>query len=300
MIGVARAYRGFLLAGFAAVLLSAWVLAFGTPAAAFAAPGAVYSCTVHPVYQHPVTGAVEDAGGSSGRATGQAMVESAVGSAGMMEVTDAGECFLTMRLSLVDLTSNHVFQVQDWGGSGWSTPAMGVTGTGTDASGTTNDVCVQLPSQRGIVRVSMLVESMGRDVVFYVYADGLREPAPAGFAATIVTEPSAGGAVPVLEEPEPEEAAVAAAAVPADDAASSADDLIAEAGAATAQGLSLSTASAEAPAAGLPTLDARGAAIVAAAVLVAFAVVGACAFRRTRGCRSGIDPDDYSGEYLHG
>lgn len=154
MIENARAYLRAPIAGLVVLLLSFCAVALAVPASAYAVSGNVYSCTVHPVYAHPVTGEVEDPGGSSSKATGQAMVDSCVATDGMMEVTDAGEYFLTMRLSLVDLTSNHVFQVQDRGDSGWSTPAMGVTGTGSDASGTTNGVCVQLPSQRGIVRVS--------------------------------------------------------------------------------------------------------------------------------------------------
>ncbi|HAM14705.1 MAG TPA: hypothetical protein DCP91_02335 [Eggerthellaceae bacterium] len=188
---VARmACTGLRVCTWAFALAIAMCLALSCAPAAHAVSGNVYACDVHPSYQHPVTGQIEDSGGASARATGQAMVDSCVSSAGMMEVADTGECYLTIRMSLVDLTSGHTFLVQDWGGSGWATPAMGVTGTGRDANGTTNDVCVQLPSENGIVRVSMRVESMGRDVVFYVYADNFSKPASSGFAATIVTEQS--------------------------------------------------------------------------------------------------------------
>ena len=244
-------------------------------APAFADAGTVYSCTVVPSYQHPVTGVIEDPGGAAARATGQAMADSCVSSTGMMEITDAGECFLTIRMSLVDLTSGHTFNVQSRGDAGWTVPAMGVTATGQDANGTTNDVCLQLPAANGIARVSMYVESMGREVIFYVHAEDLGESAPAGFVPAIVTEPSGGGATveqPVAQElPEAEEesegeagqaqaagasqvdvaaagdAAITASAATATtntDTASvaSADDLVEGAGAATAQGLSLSTA----------------------------------------------------------
>jgi len=167
---------------------------------AHADSGTVYACSVHPTYQHPVTGEIEDSGGASARATGQAMVDSAVSSSGMMEATDDGRYFLTIRMSLVDLTSGHTFYVQDWGETGWSTPAMGVTATGSDANGTTNDVCIQLPSVNGIVRVSMFVESMGRDVIFYVYADDLAQPAPSDFVATIVTEAASGDSAEIADQ----------------------------------------------------------------------------------------------------
>jgi len=205
----------------ACLLLLAFVLSAALPFAqrAHAAAGTVYSCSVHPSYQHPVTGEIEDAGGTSSRATGQAMVESCVASAGMLEVTEAGDCFLTIRMSLVDLTSGHTFAVQDWGASGWSTPAMGVTATGRDSNGTTNDLCIQLPSNAGIVRISMLVESMGREVVFYVYASDFAEGAPSGFNATIVTEPLGAEAEPVATDapaeqapaPQPDQEAAASA-----------------------------------------------------------------------------------------
>ena len=185
-------------AGIVAALAALAALAFSLMSPfnglAYAQSGSVYACTVHPVYEHPVTGEIEDSGGASSRATGQAMVESCVSSSGMMEITDTGECFLTIRMSLVDMTSGHDFSVQDWGDVGWSSTALGVTAVGSNSSGTTNDVCIQLPSQDGIVRVSMLVESMGRNVVFYVYADSLSEPAPSDFVATIVTEESDGTA----------------------------------------------------------------------------------------------------------
>lgn len=74
-----------------------------------AASGNVYSCQIARTYQHPVTGKVEDSGGSSSKATGQGMVEGAISSKGLLEVTDAGDYYLTFRISLVDYTSDLSF-----------------------------------------------------------------------------------------------------------------------------------------------------------------------------------------------
>lgn len=122
---------------------------------AYAAAGTIYTCNITPSYSHPVTGVIEDAGGEASYATGQGMVTGAVHTTGMLEVTEEGNYYLTFRLSLMDYTSNHSFQVQNVGDSGWSTPNMGITGNGSDSNGTTADICVQVPSENCIVRGSM-------------------------------------------------------------------------------------------------------------------------------------------------
>ena len=155
-----------------------------------AASGEIYSCTIVRSYSHPVTGEIEDVGGESSSVTGQGMVEGCIYDYGMLEVTDDGSCYLSVRLSLMDFTSNHSFWVQTWGSDGWSSPALGVTGSGSDTNGTTNDICIQLPSENAIVRCSMYVEPMGRDVVFYFYATDLKAGGSSEFTPVIVTEGS--------------------------------------------------------------------------------------------------------------
>ena len=135
----------------------------------YAANGSVYTCQIVPCYAHPVTGEVEDSGGEASYATGQGMVESAVYTTGIIEVLNDGTFYLTVRLSLMDYTSGHSFWVQNVGDSSWSTPALGVTANGTDSNGSTADICIQVPSENCIVRGSMYVEPMGRDVIFYFY-----------------------------------------------------------------------------------------------------------------------------------
>ena len=158
-----------------------------------AASGNVYTCVIHPCYAHPVTGVIEDSGGEASYATGQGMVEGAVYPTGILELTDSGEYYLTIRMSLMDYTSNHSFWVQNVGDSGWSSPAIGVTGNGTDDNGATADICMQVPSENCVVRGSMYVEPMGRDVIFYLYPSDYTAGNNTNMNATIVTEASGTG-----------------------------------------------------------------------------------------------------------
>ena len=164
----------------------------GFPAVkAYAASGTVYSCAINRCYAHPVTGVIEDSGGESSYATGQGMVEGSAYSNGIVEVTDDGACYLTIRMSLMDYTSGHSFQVQNVGDSGWSTPSeIGITGNGSDSNGTTADVCMRVPSENCVVRGSMYVEPMGRDVIFYLYPSNYSEGNNTDMNATMVTAAS--------------------------------------------------------------------------------------------------------------
>ena len=134
-----------------------------------ASSGNVYSCQIARTYQHPVTGKVEDSGGNSSKATGQGMVEGAISSKGLLEVTDSGDYYLTFRISLVDYTSDLTFSVQKRGASGFQVQSVTQTATGKDNNGTTKDLRIKLPSQDSIIRCSMYVKPMGRNVIFYFY-----------------------------------------------------------------------------------------------------------------------------------
>lgn len=156
----------------------------------YAASGTVYTCVIHPCYSHPVTGVIEDSAGEGNYATGQGMVEGVIYPTGILEVADTGEYYLTIRLSLMDYTANHSFWVQSVGDSGWSEPALGVTGSGTDQNGATNDVCIQVPSENCVIRCGMYVEPMGRDVIFYLYPSDFTEGNNTDMNATMVTSAS--------------------------------------------------------------------------------------------------------------
>ena len=162
-----------------------------------AAGGNIYSCTINRCYAHPVTGVIEDSGGESSFAIGQGMVEGCVYDSGMLEVTDSGAYYLTIRMGLFDFTSNHSFQVQTVGESGWTPVSeVGVTGTGSDSNGKTSDICMRVPSENCVVRGSMYVEPMGRDVIFFLYPSNFAEGNNTGMKATMVTGASSGGAAP--------------------------------------------------------------------------------------------------------
>ena len=155
---------------------------------AYAASGNVYTCVINRCYAHPLTGEIEDSGGESSYATGQGMVEGCVYDGGILEVTDDGAYYLTIRLSLMDYTSDHSFWVQSVGDTGWSSPSeIGITATGTDSNGSTADVCMRVPSENCIIRGSMYVEPMGRYVIFYVYPSDYSEGNNTDMNATMVT-----------------------------------------------------------------------------------------------------------------
>lgn len=185
---ITKKCAGF-LAAVMVILAGVWTAAVPAEAAS----GNVYTCAVHPCYVHPVTGVIEDSGGEASYATGQGMVDGVVYSTGILELTDSGEYYLTVRFSLMDQTSGHCFWVQNVGDSGWSAPAAGVTGSGTDGNGTTADICIQVPSENCVVRVSMYVDPMGRDVIFYLYPSDYTAGNSTDMNATIVTASSGSG-----------------------------------------------------------------------------------------------------------
>ena len=265
----------------AAALISAFLSAGLISAPVQAAGGNVYTCVIHPCYAHPVTGVIEDSGGEASYATGQGMVEGAVYTTGILEVTDSGEYYLTIRLSLMSYTSGHSFWVQNVGDSGWSSPALGVTGNGTDNNGETADVCIQVSSENCVVRASMYVEPMGRDVIFYLYPSDYTAGNSTDMNATIVTSASGSGT------------SASGAAAPAADSASDAE-------LSSAQGLSLSTAGDASGAEEAGSSGGSGAFAVGAAVTVSgLILMGAAAlivyFFRKNWRRWGGGYDDEEG-----
>ena len=116
------------------------------------------------------------------------MVEGCVYGSGLMEVTDSGNYYLTIRLGLMDYTSNQSFAVQNVGDSGWMSTSTAVTANGSDSNGTTADLCIQVPSENCIVRGSMYVTPMGRDVVFYFYPSNYSAGNSVGMNPAFVTE----------------------------------------------------------------------------------------------------------------
>lgn len=67
---------------------------------------------------------------------------------------------------------------------------MATTATGADGSGSTEDACIEVPSESCIVRCSMYVEPMGRNVIFYFYPGDYQSGNQTDFKAINVTETS--------------------------------------------------------------------------------------------------------------
>lgn len=153
-----------------------------------AAGGTVYTCRLNSRYDHPVTGVIEDSGGESAFATGQGMVESCTYDYAILEKSDSGNNYLTVRMSLMDLTSGHSFTVQEWGAEGWQDTGASITQNGTDDNGATADICIQVPADNAVVRGTMYVEPMGRWVIWYMYASDFTEGNTTDMIATMVTE----------------------------------------------------------------------------------------------------------------
>ena len=176
------------------IVFAAFILGMFYPAIeGHAETGQTYTCTVNRGYRHPVTGVIEDAGGEGSYAVGQGMIEGCVQTTGLLEETESGQCYLTIRMAQMDFSSGHSFKVQPKGGSGWTAVSPKIT----SSSGTTADFCIPVPQKDCVVRGEMYVTAMGRNVVFFAYPSGFSEGNHSGMNATIVTAPPA----PVQETP---------------------------------------------------------------------------------------------------
>ena len=138
-----------------------------TAVPAHAAENGIYTATATGHYRNPNTGVIEDAGGEDSEVLGQSMVDSAVMPKALVEVDPKGSTYITIRLGLVGSTSNLKFQVD---GSSASAEV-----TQEDFSNDTADFRMRVNSEYSVIRVSMFVEPMGRDVVFFVTVSGLQK-----------------------------------------------------------------------------------------------------------------------------
>lgn len=79
------------------------------------------------------------------------------------------------------------FSVQKRGASGFQVQSVTQTATGKDNNGTTKDLRIKLPSQDSIIRCSMYVKPMGRNVIFYFYPGNYTTGNSVGMKALMVT-----------------------------------------------------------------------------------------------------------------
>ena len=114
-----------------------------------------------PYYIHPVTGVIEDPGNNPG--IGQGMTENVVCPQALVETTDDGRIFLSVRYNLANYIKNETFAVQNYGDNSFYSVPAEVTGKTEE----TRDYRFEIPSKNVIVRATFFVGPMGRDVIFY-------------------------------------------------------------------------------------------------------------------------------------
>lgn len=129
------------------------------------------NCRLAVSYRHPVTGTIEDAGGESAFATGQGMAESAIDTKANWKKMEDGKYRLTVKLRLMDYTSNHVFWIQKRGEETWKKIKTRTTGQGKDDNGTFSYVTLTSPYADPVLKISMFVKPMERNVIFYASFD---------------------------------------------------------------------------------------------------------------------------------
>lgn len=114
-----------------------------------------------PYYAHPVTGAIEDPGNNPG--IGQGMTENVLSPQALIETTDDGRMFLSVRYNLANYIKNESFAVQNYGEEDFYSVAAEITGQTEE----TRDYRFEIPSKNIVVRATFFVGPMGRDVIFY-------------------------------------------------------------------------------------------------------------------------------------
>lgn len=155
--------------------LAVLAICFLAPAAAevyAAESGTTYLASATPSYKHPVTGKIEDSGQNEG--IGQGMTESVLYKKALVEITDSGAAYATVRLYMMDNISKIRFWVQEKGASGWSKSSAQIMQENIGGK-YCSDYRIKLPSKNAIIKMRMYVSAMGRDVTFYARLSGLKE-----------------------------------------------------------------------------------------------------------------------------
>lgn len=132
---------------------------------AYAASNGIYTATATPHYRNPLTGKIEDSGGEDSEVLGQSMTESATYTKALVEVDSNGNTYITVRLKLMDNIQNPTFKVD---GNSVSASLMQ-----ENYSANTADYRMKVASENSVIRCSMYVVPMGRDVIFFITVSNL-------------------------------------------------------------------------------------------------------------------------------
>lgn len=132
---------------------------------AYATSNGIYTATATPHYRNPLTGKIEDSGGEDSEVLGQSMTESATYTKALVEVDSNGNTYITVRLKLMDNIQNPTFKVD---GNSVSASLMQ-----EDYTANTADYRMKVSSENSVIRCSMYVVPMGRDVIFFITVSNL-------------------------------------------------------------------------------------------------------------------------------
>ncbi len=118
------------------------------------------SADVHAHYEHPITGIIEDSGNNV--AIGQGMCENVLHERALIEEVD-GQLYACVRYNMADSIENVSFAVQNRNDEHFMMQAYQVLNEGDD----TRDYRFKIPAKDAIVRSSLFVGPMEREVIFY-------------------------------------------------------------------------------------------------------------------------------------
>lgn len=154
-----------------------------TAVQALALSNGIYIATATPHYKHPVTGVIEDSGGEGSAVLGQSMTESALYNKALVEVDNKGTTYITVRLKLMDNIENPEFEVD---GKSVSASLMQ-----EDYTENTADYRMKVPSEKSIIKCSMYVVPMGRQVKFFITVSDLTSGSGDFITSVTVDKPAA-------------------------------------------------------------------------------------------------------------
>lgn len=154
-----------------------------TAVRALALSNGIYIATASPHYKHPVTGVIEDSGGEGSAVLGQSMTESALYNKALVEVDNKGTTYITVRLKLMDNIENPEFEVD---GKSVSASLMQ-----EDYTENTADYRMKVPSEKSIIKCSMYVVPMGRQVKFFITVSDLTSGSGDFITSVTVDKPAA-------------------------------------------------------------------------------------------------------------
>ena len=187
----------------AALALAAALCAIALPTfvdEAYASTGYTATATSH--YSHPATGMVEDSGGGSSEVLGQSMTDGATYPYAFVEIDDAGNTYVTIRLKLMYAIVDPQFQIDTaWSGVFSSLSSDCVQ---TNDSESTADFRMLVPSsgEGAVFRCSMYVTPMGREVIFYITLSNYVEGNSYGFYQSASSTTGEQGAVTLEATPD--------------------------------------------------------------------------------------------------